>query len=234
VEIFNHWRHCIPVAVSDWIRERKKLLEKMSWLLKLKILLSIFRRISDTKGTAGPVSLRSYIIQYVLGFNKSAWWPVHHSSVISGASYIKTGTGTAPGLSHGCYIFASEDSPVSIGNYTIIAPNAGIAGYNHNLYDYRKYEKGGSLIIGDYCWIGMNAVILPGTHLGDHTVVAAGSVVTESFPEGYCIIGGNPARLLKKIDPAQCEVYRNNKEYTGYLSNEEYHKYESKLTRNRK
>ena len=46
----------------------------------------------------------------------------------------------------------------------------------------------------------MNAVILPGVELGDHTVVGAGAVVTKSFSEGYCVIGGNPAKIIKYIE----------------------------------
>jgi acetyltransferase-like isoleucine patch superfamily enzyme len=42
----------------------------------------------------------------------------------------------------------------------------------------------------------MNAVILPGVTLGDHTIVGAGSVVTHSFPEGHCTIAGNPAKKI--------------------------------------
>ena len=45
----------------------------------------------------------------------------------------------------------------------------------------------------------MNSMILPGVTLGSHTVVGAGSVVTKSFPEGYCVIAGNPAKKIKAI-----------------------------------
>lgn len=46
----------------------------------------------------------------------------------------------------------------------------------------------------------MNSLILPGVKLGDHTVVGGGSVVTKSFPDGYCVIAGNPAKKIKDIN----------------------------------
>jgi acetyltransferase-like isoleucine patch superfamily enzyme len=58
---------------------------------------------------------------------------------------------------------------------------------------------GKDVIIGKKCWIGMNSVILPGVCLGDHTIVGAGSVVTKSFPDGNCIIAGNPARIIRVL-----------------------------------
>lgn len=41
--------------------------------------------------------------------------------------------------------------------------------------------------------------------LGPHTVVGAGSVVTHSFPEGDCVIAGNPARVIRKGVKGECE-----------------------------
>ena len=52
--------------------------------------------------------------------------------------------------------------------------------------------------IGNDCWIGANTAILDGVELKDRTVVAAGSVVTKSF-EGNVLLGGIPAKVLKKI-----------------------------------
>lgn len=45
----------------------------------------------------------------------------------------------------------------------------------------------------------MNAVILPGVILGNNTTVGAGSIVTHSFPNGNCVIAGNPARLIRTL-----------------------------------
>lgn len=58
---------------------------------------------------------------------------------------------------------------------------------------------GKDVIIGKKCWIGMNAIILPGVKLGDNTIVGAGSVVTKSFPDGNLVIAGNPAKIINKL-----------------------------------
>lgn len=53
------------------------------------------------------------------------------------------------------------------------------------------------VLINDNCWIGENASILPGVTLGKNCIVGANSLVNKSF-ESNCIIGGNPARILKR------------------------------------
>ena len=53
--------------------------------------------------------------------------------------------------------------------------------------------------IGSGCWIGANAVILPGTVLGRNVVVAAGSVVRGEFPD-HCVVGGVPAKMLRRYE----------------------------------
>ena len=61
-------------------------------------------------------------------------------------------------------------------------------------------EAAKPVVIGDVCWIGGHATINPGVSLGDRVVVASGSVVTRSFPSDV-VIGGNPARILRRLDP---------------------------------
>ena len=58
----------------------------------------------------------------------------------------------------------------------------------------------------------MNSVILPGVTLGDHTIVGAGSVVTKSFPDGDCVIAGNPARMIRRLNSLEGE--KENEENT--------------------
>ena len=53
------------------------------------------------------------------------------------------------------------------------------------------------IVIEDGVWCGANVTILKGVTIGKDSIVAAGAVVTKSFPP-YSIIGGVPAKLLKK------------------------------------
>lgn len=56
----------------------------------------------------------------------------------------------------------------------------------------------GEIIIGKRCWICENAVILPGVHIGNESVVAANAVVTKDIPE-RCVAAGNPAKVVKQL-----------------------------------
>jgi len=58
--------------------------------------------------------------------------------------------------------------------------------------------------IGDGCWIGTRAIILPGVTLGKRVLVAAGAVVTRDVPDD-CLVAGNPARVVRELTyPAGC------------------------------
>lgn len=88
---------------------------------------------------------------------------------------------------------------ITIGRGTYIAPNVGIITANHTISDLNIHDEANPVTLGEKCWIGMNSVILPGVTLGPNTVVGAGSIVTHSFPKGYCIIAGNPAKIIREI-----------------------------------
>ncbi|MBM6785521.1 acyltransferase [Collinsella tanakaei] len=127
-------------------------------------------------------------------------WPVNPSTEVSSSSIEFHIDDLHIFQTPGCY-WQCHDGTIRIGRGTYVAPNVGIITTNHDIYDPSCHVKGMDISIGDKCWIGMNAVILPGVTLGDHTVVAAGAVVTHSFPDGYVVVGGVPAKPLKEIDP---------------------------------
>jgi len=193
------------------------------WLF---IKLPYFRFIHDLQSTEEPVNFKIWFRQKVLGNNKAAYWPMHFSSTVVGVENIYVGVGTNPGLNHGCYIQGS--GKLYFGDYCIFGPNVGIMSGNHDIHDNRKYSSDLTTRIGNYCWLGMNAIILPGVELGDFTIVAAGAVVTKPFPGGYCVIGGNPAKLIKKLEPQKCVRYKNKHEYHGYIRKDKFEKYRSK------
>ena len=58
-----------------------------------------------------------------------------------------------------------------------------------------KYK--GDTIIGNDIWLGYNSLIMPGVNIGDGAIIAAKSVVTKDV-EAYTIVGGNPAKLIRK------------------------------------
>lgn len=91
---------------------------------------------------------------------------------------------------------------VRIGRDCLIGPRVCIYTATHPLDAETRasgLEFGRPVRLGDRVWIGGNAVINPGVTLGDNTVVAAGSVVTQSFGNNL-LIGGVPARVLKSLD----------------------------------
>jgi acetyltransferase-like isoleucine patch superfamily enzyme len=192
----------------------------------LILLIPYFRFVKETARSEVPISLSLWFRQKVLGFNKSAYWPMHHSSIVSYVQNICAGIDACPGYNPGCYIHGVNK--IYIGDYTQIAPNVGIMSGNHDLYDFRIQTTGNPIIIGKYCWIGMGAVILPEVVLGDFTIVGAGAIVTKSFPEGHCVIAGNPAKKIKDLERDKCVPVKTQFPYNGYIRHEKFDEFRRK------
>jgi acetyltransferase-like isoleucine patch superfamily enzyme len=187
--------------------------------------LPYFHFINGTATTNDPITFNIWFRQKILGFNKSAYWPVHFTSKVVGHQNISIGVGTNPGYNPGIYIQGT--GKLYFGNYTTIGQNSGILSGGHDVYDHRILTKSETRI-GDYCWIGMNCIVLPGVIIGDNTVVAAGSVVTKSFEEGNCVIGGVPAKIIKKLDPEKFVPFTYDKKYVGYMRQRKYEAFRNK------
>ena len=98
---------------------------------------------------------------------------------------------------------------VTIGDNVQFAPNVAVYTAGHPVHPAARntaYEYGIDVSIGDNAWIGGNAVIMPGVHIGANTVIGAGSVVTKDIPD-WCIAAGNPCKVIRKITEADRELY---------------------------
>ncbi len=92
-----------------------------------------------------------------------------------------------------------DQGGIYIGEGTLIGHRVVLATLNHVMEPEHRHDLIAKPIhIGKNVWIGSNATILPGVTIGDNAVVAAGAVVREDVPENT-VVGGVPARVLKKI-----------------------------------
>lgn len=92
--------------------------------------------------------------------------------------------------------------PITIGDNCLFGPNVQLYTASHPLEPGKRnsgQELGKPITIGNNVWIGGSSVVIPGVTLGDNVVVAAGAVVTKSFPANV-VVGGNPAQIIKTIE----------------------------------
>lgn len=86
---------------------------------------------------------------------------------------------------------------ISIGNNVCINDGSHLLTASHDVLDPLWQHIKAPIVIEDYAWISTGAIILPGVKIGRGAVVGAGAVVAKSV-EPYCIVVGNPAKVLQK------------------------------------
>lgn len=116
-----------------------------------------------------------------------------------GGAPLSIGRGTF--VNRECYF--ERVGPISIGSETQIGMQAAFITSTHPFGDDGRFAMqptGLPVVVGDRCWIGARATILPGVTVGDDVVVAAGAVVAKDCaPRG--LYGGVPARRIRDIGP---------------------------------
>lgn len=100
-------------------------------------------------------------------------------------------------INSGCHF--QDQGGIVIGDGALIGHNVVLATINHAFVpseNRRNYYA--PIKIGNNVWIGSNATVLPGVTIDEWSVVAAGAVVSKDVPP-YTVVGGVPAKVLKKI-----------------------------------
>jgi len=100
-------------------------------------------------------------------------------------------------------LFGSEPYLIVIGNNVTICENVRLITHDGGVAIMRIDHPGlnvyGKITIHDNCFIGINAIILPGITIGTNSVIGAGAVVTRDVSENT-VVAGNPARKICSID----------------------------------
>ncbi|KAL0488618.1 maltose O-acetyltransferase [Acrasis kona] len=96
-------------------------------------------------------------------------------------------------------------APVTIGDNCMCAPSVQIYAATHDVDPEVRNRRPGytelskPVTIGNNVWLGGGCIICPGVTIGDGVTVAAGAVVTKNVPS-YVVVGGNPAKVIKKLN----------------------------------
>jgi len=114
----------------------------------------------------------------------------------------KTQVGRGLRLEHGLALVVNDKT--TFGCHCLIRHSTTIG--NREL---RDGTYSGAPKIGNYVHIGANCVILGDITIGDHVIIGAGSVVTKNIPP-FAVIAGNPAKIIRMIDPTSSTANINN------------------------
>jgi maltose O-acetyltransferase len=107
----------------------------------------------------------------------------------------------APGplsISDRVYIDPTFAWAVTIKANTTIAHDVRVIAHDAAIKHLTGYTEVRPVVIGEGCYIGAGAIVLPGSSVGDGAVIGAGSVVRGEIPEGV-IAAGNPARVIGQV-----------------------------------
>lgn len=114
--------------------------------------------------------------------------------------------------------FGSEPYLIEIGKNVTISSNVTFINHDGGTWVFRNNEeysdiiKFGKIKIGNNCFIGHRAIVMPNIKIGDNSVIAAGSVVTKSVPANS-VVGGNPAKYICSLDDYIKKCISNNPKY---------------------
>jgi acetyltransferase-like isoleucine patch superfamily enzyme len=99
-------------------------------------------------------------------------------------------------INQGASVLAT--SSIEIGDDCLIGDYAAVLDTNYHSLDSESPTRSAPVVIGNNVWLCRGVTVLPGSKIGDHTVVAAGSVVKGELPDRV-LAGGNPAKVIREL-----------------------------------
>lgn len=137
------------------------------------------------------ISPDAHVFTNKLSVGENSW--IAAGAIIRGTISIGANSSVNP--------FTHIAGNVTIGEGVRIAGLVSIYGFNHgfgrvDIPIFKQPHTSKGVVIGDGTWIGANAVVIDGVTVGEHSIIAAGSVVTKDVPK-YSIVAGNPAKVIK-------------------------------------
>ena len=99
---------------------------------------------------------------------------------------------------------ALDVAPIVIGQDVLIGPNCSLYTAIHPTEPgprRAKWESAAPITLEDNVWLGGSVVVCPGVTIGENSIIGAGAVVTRDIPANSIAVG-NPARVIKDLDPA--------------------------------
>lgn len=155
-------------------------------------LIAVHLPASHQKWSFGAKRLRAFCARHML---------TSCGENVNVERHARFGRGVTLGDRSGIGINASIGEQTHIGSDVMMCPDCVIYTRNHRFdrLDIPMREQGYGPVepveIGDDCWIGGRVTILPGVHVGNGAVIAAGAVVTKDVPP-YAVVGGVPAKII--------------------------------------
>ena len=155
-------------------------------------LIAVHLPASHQKWSFGAKRLRAFCARHML---------TSCGENVNVERHARFGRGVTLGDRSGIGINASIGEQTHIGSDVMMGPDCMIYTRNHRFdrLDIPMREQGYGPVepveIGDDCWIGGRVTILPGVHVGNGAVIAAGAVVTKDVPP-YAVVGGVPAKII--------------------------------------
>ncbi|NES84605.1 MAG: acyltransferase [Moorea sp. SIO2B7] len=145
--------------------------------------------------------LRAYLLAKAgVKISSRVVWDSLEIRPIGAASRIEIGDGCF--INSGVRFECAPDVTIKIGNRVQIGSRCSFETMNHSVVLLEKNKRGGfpeSIVVEDDVWLAARVTVLPGVTIGKGSVVAAGAVVTKDVPP-YTLVGGVPARMIRKIE----------------------------------